>query len=103
MSFIQSFIRWVKSNGGGFVLALRNHQSSWGFSNHVIGRLDDIDFGLEKQGIWFWSPPFLPDHTVVIHKFKGGYLLQGNLRKSRWDSIEKEVERMKNGKEKMVN
>ncbi|THU82327.1 hypothetical protein K435DRAFT_934036, partial [Dendrothele bispora CBS 962.96] len=101
--FIRLFIQWVRSVGGVLIYARRQGEDPWLISNQVIGRIDDINFGVEVYSMWTWNLPFVPDHTMIVNKFSGGYLLQVGLRLSRWTSIRKEVERMNNGEKRMVN
>ncbi|KAK7462366.1 hypothetical protein VKT23_007967 [Stygiomarasmius scandens] len=99
--FTQSLMRHLDSVGGTLIPERRQGQDSWIISNQVIGRVDDIDFGLEMQSVWFWCLPALPDHTVVVNQFNGGYVLLAGLRQSRWVAIEEEIERIR--KEQIVN
>ncbi|KAK7462343.1 hypothetical protein VKT23_007944 [Stygiomarasmius scandens] len=101
MPFIQSLIRYLDSVGGALIPTGKQGQDCWIISNQVIGRADDIDFGLEMHSMWFWSLPVIPHHTVIMNKLRGGYMLQAGLRRSRWVVIEKEVASMKNAE--MVN
>ncbi|THV00193.1 hypothetical protein K435DRAFT_837402 [Dendrothele bispora CBS 962.96] len=101
--FIRSFVQWVNSVGGALIPGRRQGEDPWIISNQVIGRIDDIDFGVEVYSMWFWNVPLIPDHTVIVNKFRGGYLLQAGLRQSRWVSIKEEAERMNDGEKRMVN
>ncbi|KAG5634934.1 hypothetical protein H0H81_000276 [Sphagnurus paluster] len=75
----------------------RRGRDSWMFTNQVVGQLDAIDFGSGSQtlALWIWSVPFFPDHTVVLNKFKGGYMIQAGIRGSRWQAIADEIEKIK--------
>lgn len=92
--FLQSYIRWVNSPavGGNALPVHRVGVHSWIFSNQVIGGLDKIDFGVEQLAFWHWNAPIIPDHSVILNKFDGGYMLEAGVRKSRWLSLEREVQ-----------
>ncbi|KAG6816375.1 hypothetical protein H0H93_008151 [Arthromyces matolae] len=58
------------------------------FTNQVIGRFDEADFGSEISALWFWvTPSILPFPVVTINKLGEGYILQGTVRRARWNAI----------------
>jgi len=68
---------------------------AWTVTNQTLGRPDQIDFGSEMFGFWLESYPIAVDNIAVMNRFKGGYIFDIGTRKSRWDSIAKELERLK--------
>ncbi|KAG5641958.1 hypothetical protein DXG03_003850 [Asterophora parasitica] len=100
--FIQAYTHWVAKIGGNAVPTRRRGADSWLFSNQVIGHFDEIDFGSEMSAFWHWNEPFVPDHSVILNKFKGGYIIEAGIRRSRWEAVAEEVERMKKGENARV-
>ncbi|KAG5641014.1 hypothetical protein DXG03_006375 [Asterophora parasitica] len=99
--FIQAYNHWVAKIGGAAMPTRRRGAESWVFSNQIIGHLDGIDFGSEMKAFWFWNVPFTADHSVILNKFKGGYIIVACLRRSRWEAVAEEVERMKKGENRV--
>ncbi|KAG6834491.1 hypothetical protein H0H93_009339, partial [Arthromyces matolae] len=96
-------IAWLQAYNMYLKKALRGHftvkweKSSdelWLFTNQVIGRVDNIDYGSKMFGIWVWFHPFEFPGEIGINKFKGGYLVQGTARSARWRAVAKAVENM---------
>ncbi|KAG5641965.1 hypothetical protein DXG03_003857 [Asterophora parasitica] len=99
--FIQAYTHWVAKIGGNAVPTRRRGADSWLFSNQVIGHFDEIDFGSEMSAFWHWNEPSVPDHSVTLNKFKGGYIIEAGIRRSRWEAVAEEVERMKKDNESL--
>ncbi|KAG5646234.1 hypothetical protein DXG03_004061 [Asterophora parasitica] len=95
--FIQAYTHWVAKIGGIIIPIRRQGVDSWVFSNQVIGHLDEIDFGSEMSAFWYWDVPFSADNSVIVNKFKGGYIIEAGVRRSRWEAVAEEAERMKKG------
>ncbi|KAG5640586.1 hypothetical protein DXG03_008005 [Asterophora parasitica] len=95
--FIQAYNHWVAKIGGVAMPTRRRGADSWVFSNQIVGHLDEIDFGSEMSAFWHWNLPFAVDHSVILNKFKGGYIIEAVVRRSRWEAVAEEVERMKKG------
>ncbi|KAG5650795.1 hypothetical protein H0H81_011017 [Sphagnurus paluster] len=95
--FIKAYHHWLRTVGGKRIPNRGRGTDSWIVTNQVIGQLDAIDFGSgsEMLALWLWGVPLLPDHTVMLNKFKGGYMIQAEIRCSRWQAIAEEIERMK--------
>jgi len=93
--FIQAYNHWVATIGGNGIPTRRRGADSWIFSNQVIGHLDEIDFGSEMTAFWHWNAPIIPDHSVILNKFKGGYIVEAGIRRSRWEAIAEEVKNAK--------
>ncbi|KAG6915829.1 hypothetical protein DXG01_009662 [Tephrocybe rancida] len=93
--FVQAYNHWVAKIGGNAIPTRRLGADSWIFSNQVIGHLDEIDFGSEMFAFWHWNAPLIPDHSVLLNKFKGGYIIEAGIRPSRWDAIAEDVASMK--------
>ncbi|KAG6827111.1 hypothetical protein H0H92_013155 [Tricholoma furcatifolium] len=70
---------------------------SWTISNQAIGHFDEIDFGDEMLALWHWNVPIVPNNTVVLNKFKGGYIIQGVLDRARWKDVADVVKKMNAG------
>lgn len=104
LPFIQSYNKWVATVGGNAIPVRKSGTNSWIFSNQVIGHLDDIDFGpgSEMMAFWHWNAPIIPDHSVILNKFKGGYIIEAGIRRSRWAAMEGEVDRIKSGAKRLV-
>lgn len=98
--FLGVFSRWVKTMGGAAVPA-RGTGDTWLFSSQTVAGLHEIDWSgqggdrVETFSFWFFLAPIAPDHAITLNKFKGGYLLQGNVRASRWPIIERALERLR--------
>ncbi|KAG6811878.1 hypothetical protein H0H92_005404 [Tricholoma furcatifolium] len=70
---------------------------SWTISNQAIGHFDEIDFGDEMLALWHWNVPIVPNNTVVLNKFKGGYMIQGVLDRARWKDVADVTKKMNAG------
>ncbi|KAG6905399.1 hypothetical protein DXG01_002964 [Tephrocybe rancida] len=95
--FIQAYNHWVATIGRKAMLERTFGTDSWVFTNQAIGRFDEIDFGSgsEMLAFWVWGTPFTPDHTVMLNKLKGGYIIEAVIRTSRWDIIAEAVKNVK--------
>ncbi|KAG6849168.1 hypothetical protein H0H93_010845 [Arthromyces matolae] len=95
-------IAWLQAYNTYLKKALRGHMTVkwnktddlWIFTNQVIGRVDNIDYGSKMFGVWVWFHPFEFPSEIGINKFKGGYLVQGTARSARWRAVAKAVENM---------
>lgn len=97
VSFVKNYNGWVKKIGGNALPARRWGADSWIFSNQVIAGLADIEFGPESkvEAFWHWNTPIIPDHSVLLNKFKGGYILEAGIRRTRWKAVEQQLWQMK--------
>ncbi|KAG6808351.1 hypothetical protein H0H92_004389, partial [Tricholoma furcatifolium] len=93
--FIQAYIRWVGTVGGNAIPTRRSGANSVIFSNQVVGHLDDIDFGSEMLAFWHWNAPIIPDHSILFNKFKGGYIIEAGIRRSRWNAVAEAAQNLK--------
>ncbi|KAG6830789.1 hypothetical protein H0H87_007042 [Tephrocybe sp. NHM501043] len=89
--FVQAYNHWVASVGGNAIPSRRRGAESVIFSNQVIGHLDAIDFGSETFAFWHWNAPLLPDHSIVLNKFKGGYIIEAAIRRKRWNAVAQSI------------
>ena len=87
---LQALLHWRERTGS--LLNRRPGVDSWLVSNQGIGRFADVDFGVEMVGYWSWTSSVLSmDHILTINGFKGGYVLQAPMRRSRWEAVEREL------------
>lgn len=82
---------------GAIIPLWRSNVDAYLYSNQVECGFTDIHFGegTELVNFWFFNAPLVPDHTILFNKMAGGYVVQAGLRRSRWEAIEKEIERLK--------
>jgi hypothetical protein len=100
LSFIQSLACYFETLKGTAPIPDRSFEKpSFMLSNQVIGGLTNISFGpgTQLEAFWEWSIPVNANDMGIINKVKGGYSIMVTMRKSRWDSIEKEIERINGG------
>jgi len=95
VAYTQAYVKFLPTMGQNAIPLRQMGVDSWWSSNQALGGPDKIDFGSEPLAMWHRSSPLMPDHTVVINQFKGGYMFDVGMRRSRWASIEKELERLK--------
>lgn len=74
------------------------------FSHQGIADLTSLDFGGNTSiaGFWQWLLPLDMDHLVFINPFQKGYLLTGEMRKKRWQALEKDLARRRELAKKAV-
>ncbi|KAI5823505.1 hypothetical protein K523DRAFT_421435 [Schizophyllum commune Tattone D] len=88
---LQALLHWRERTGS--LLNRRPGVDSWLVSNQGIGRFADIDFSVEMVGYWSWTSSVLSmDHILTINGFKGGYVMQAPMRRSRWEAVVRELE-----------
>ncbi|KAL1759683.1 hypothetical protein FB107DRAFT_204344 [Schizophyllum commune] len=91
---LQALLHWRERTGS--LLNRRPGVDSWLVSNQGIGRFADVDFGVETVEYWSWTSSVLSmDHILTINGFKGGYVLQAPMRRSRWEAVERELAGLK--------
>jgi hypothetical protein len=92
--YVRSYIRYVNELGGNAAPLKRRGVDYWMVSNQCLADLDRIDYGAEQRLSWFWMLPVMADHSMSLRKFNGGYIIQSGMRKARWVTVEREVERL---------
>ncbi|GLB43316.1 hypothetical protein LshimejAT787_1302170 [Lyophyllum shimeji] len=97
VSFIGAYGQWLASIGGNTIPRRRPGGNFWMVSNQSIGHFDQIDFGSGMIAQWFWSLPIFPDQVFTLNKFKGGYVVEINMRPERWKGVAETIDRMKKG------
>ncbi|KZW01234.1 hypothetical protein EXIGLDRAFT_760993 [Exidia glandulosa HHB12029] len=92
--YMQSWIRHISTQGRPSVPARRRGVDVWTFTNQVLARPTEIDFGVPIAGFFYFFCPLQIDHTTVVNKLNGGYMLNAMLRAKRWEAIERAVQRL---------
>ncbi|KAG6818249.1 hypothetical protein H0H93_006548 [Arthromyces matolae] len=94
IAYIQAYNSLTTSIKGGLLPRQTPGEEMWCLSNQVIGHLDDLDIGSEIHAIWDWHSPMIPSNTVIFNKVGGGYIIQANIRRSRWSAISDAIDRL---------
>ncbi|EJD51008.1 hypothetical protein AURDEDRAFT_135268 [Auricularia subglabra TFB-10046 SS5] len=96
LPYVQAWSQYIAEIGRPVVPARRRTSDAWLFSNQVLGAPTDISFGprVDLRAFYFLLAPFLPDHSVVINKINGGYVMQGYVRRARWNAIERVLQEL---------
>lgn len=102
LSYVEAYRELTASLGNHIIPTTTWTAESWACTNQVSCRADNIDFGTETYRFYSWLKPYMPHHGFIINKFKDGYILELTMRKSRLDSIAREVERLNQGREPQV-
>ncbi|TRM58824.1 hypothetical protein BD626DRAFT_611095 [Schizophyllum amplum] len=91
---VQALLQWRERTGT--LLNRQQGTDSWLVSNQCIGRFSKIDFGVEMVSFWSWTPSRLQmDHIITVNEFKGGYVVQAPMRRSRWSAMERALDAMR--------
>ncbi|KAG6836547.1 hypothetical protein H0H93_006927 [Arthromyces matolae] len=96
-AWIQAYNRYLQRGLKGpmsFGRGLGRNDDPWMFTNQTIGRIDQIDFGSKMHAMFGFLTPLEPNHVISLNKFRDGYMIQGNARRSRWMSVIEAVEKL---------
>ncbi|KAG6847415.1 hypothetical protein H0H93_008253 [Arthromyces matolae] len=89
--YIQSYMTFTESFKGSMIPNIPRGQEMWFMSNQLTAHYDDLDLGSEMLALWHWNSPVVPSNFLSMNRVGGGYLIQGNVSRHRWGSIEKAV------------
>ncbi|KAG6834497.1 hypothetical protein H0H93_009307 [Arthromyces matolae] len=97
-AWIQAYNRFLRRGLGGTMLfrrgGRRDRDEPWMFTNQVIARADQIDFGSKMYAMWGYMTPIEVDHIIALNKFKDGYFIQGRARRSRWRAVVEAIQKL---------
>ncbi|KZV94802.1 hypothetical protein EXIGLDRAFT_611314 [Exidia glandulosa HHB12029] len=89
LPYIQNWSRHINLIGSS-VPDRRWRHDSWIMTNQSVARSTDIRFPSTKTvGFFYYFTPILPDHTIMMNELNGGIVMQGPVRRSRWNAIDR--------------
>jgi len=92
VAYLQDYCAVANRLGRNVLPSGQRTVDKWVCSNQTIARMDLLDLGTETSQFFTWLKPYIPHHGIILNKFKGGYILEISMRKSRWEGVEKELE-----------
>ena len=87
IEYVRAWTRGVRTS----VPARRMGHDAWICSNQIVSRSTAIDFGAPTRAYFYFMAPLMPDHTLLINELNGGYVVQGCLRRARWEAIDRSL------------
>ncbi|KAG6820002.1 hypothetical protein H0H93_006621 [Arthromyces matolae] len=94
-SWVQGYDSYLKTNRIPKVLRPREWgQEPIAFTNASIAGIENIDFGSKLLLLCAFYTPTEPIHLISINKLNDGYVLLGNLRRTRWNAVAAAVQKL---------